>query len=78
LEILTFKEHFFLDKIMKEIIILFITAITALTLVIISQVMEAVFKLSVASMVLIATLYYFDITAMAFTQNGITYSINQG
>jgi hypothetical protein len=40
--------------------------------------MDAMFKLSVASVVLIAALYYFDITAMAFTQNGITYSINNG
>ena len=63
---------------MKEIIILFVTAVTALTLAIISQVMDAMFKLSIASLVLIATLYYFDITAMAFTHNGITYSINNG
>ena len=62
----------------KEFIILFITAVTALTLAILSKIIDTAFKLSIASMVLIATLYYFDITAMAFTQNGITYSINNG
>ena len=63
---------------MKEIIILFFTAVTALTLAMFSQIIDTAFKLSIASMVLIATLYYFDITAMAFTKNGITYSINHG
>ena len=62
----------------KEFIILFITAVTALTLAILSKIIDTAFKLSIASMVLIATLYYFDITAMAFTHNGITYSINNG
>ena len=63
---------------MKEIITLFTTVLVALVLALIGQTIETALKLSLAFAILIVLLYYFDITAIIFTQSGVNYSINHG
>jgi hypothetical protein len=63
---------------MKEIITLFTTVLVALVLALIGKTVETASKLSLAFAILIVLLYYFDITAVIFTQSGTNYSINHG
>lgn len=63
---------------MKEIITLFTTVLVALVLALIGKTIETALKLSLAFAILIVLLYYFDITAVIFTQSGANYSINHG
>ena len=63
---------------MKEIITLFTTVLVALVLALIGKTIETASKLSLAFAILIVLLYYFDITAIIFTQSGVNYSINHG
>ena len=63
---------------MKEIITLFTTVLVALVLALIGKTVETTLKLSLAFAILIVLLYYFDITAVIFTQSGANYSINHG
>lgn len=63
---------------MKEIITLFTTVLVALVLALIGKTIETALKLSLAFAILIVLLYYFDITAIIFTQSGANYSINHG